>query len=68
MCTCLFLGRDIHNHNHKEGKVMKEEENMVDTKSLRLDSSVIDGTQAQTYAYMSAFLYFHFLKTAQWII
>ncbi|XP_039829093.1 uncharacterized protein LOC120690493 isoform X3 [Panicum virgatum] len=29
-------------HNHKEGKVLKEMENMVDTKSLWLDSPKID--------------------------
>ena len=33
-------------HNHKEGKVLQEMENMGDTKSLRLDSPKIDGTQA----------------------
>ncbi|CAN6285002.1 unnamed protein product [Urochloa humidicola] len=34
-------GREV--HNPKEGKVLKEVENMADTKSLRLDSPIIEG-------------------------
>ena len=44
MCPWHLLGREA--HNHKEGKVLKEMENMGDTKSLRLDSPKIDGMQA----------------------
>jgi hypothetical protein len=66
MCPWHLIGREA--HNHKEGKVLKEVENMVDTKSLRLDSPKIDGTQAQTHAYMCVLLCFHLFKTACCII
>lgn len=38
----MLLGREFHN---KEGKGLKEGENVADAKGPRLDSPVTDGTQ-----------------------
>jgi hypothetical protein len=52
----MLVGRELHN---KEGKGVKEEENVVNAKSLQLDSPITDGTQTQTYThlYMLALCY-----------
>ena len=66
MCPWHLLGREA--HNHKEGKVLKEMENMVDTKSLWLDSPKIDGTQANLCIQYFFFVCFHLFKTACCVI
>jgi hypothetical protein len=46
----MLVGRGLH-HN-KEGKGVKEGENVVNAKSLQLDSPITDGTQMQTYTHL----------------
>ena len=55
MCPWHLLGREA--HNHKEGKVLKEMENMVYTKSLWLDSPKIDGTHADLCIHVFSFAF-----------
>jgi hypothetical protein len=52
----MLLGRELHN---QEGKGLKEGENVVDAKSLQLDSPITDGTQTQTYTHILIYTFWH---------